>query len=376
MRIIAGCGILLILFYLASSPGPQSFAAQAQASTSATVQRGLAALQANRFSEAESDFSVALEASPHSSEVRADLGIAYYADHKFPQAIDAFEQALKENPALQTPKLLLPLSLAAAGRCDEAEPGLQAEFGSSPDLRLQRVSGLSLQRCQIQGNHLGEADVTTQKLLEKYPHDPDVLYEAGQFYAKLSSSIDLRLMHEQPHDPRTYQLMGNVASAQGNWDEAVHAYRQALQVDPGLQGVHLKIAVLLLTHSSDPNAWHQALIDLNDELQVDPGSAEAEYEIGEVYRKHDQPQSAAAAFQKSLARNPDAVPARVGLAKALQQLGKKEQALAALQPAEQVSPSDPSVRFLLAQIYRSLGNTAQANREEAAFERLQKSPTH
>lgn len=372
---IAGCGILLVL-YLAGSPGAPSFGAQAQASASAMVQQGLAALQANRFSEAEGDFSAALKANPHWPEVRADLGVAYYADHKFPQAIDAFEQALKENPALQTPKLLLPLSLAAAGRCEEAEAGLRTEFAASSDVRLRRVSGLSLQRCLIQDNKLNDADAATQKLLEKYPNDPDVLYEAGQFYAKLSSSIDLRLMHVEPHAPRTYQLMGNVASAQGNWDEAIHAYRQALQADPALQGVHLKIAVLLLTHSPDPNAWRQALTDLNDELRVDPGNAEVEYEIGEVYRKHDQPQPAVAAFQESLARDPNAIPTRIGLAKALQQLGKKRQALATLLPAEQANPSDPSVRFLLAQIYRGLGDASHANLEEAAFERLQKSSTH
>lgn len=114
---IAGCGILLVL-YLAGSPGASSFGAQASAS--ATVQQGLAALQANRFSEAEGDFSAALKANPHWPEVKADLGVAYYADHKFPQAIDAFEQALKENPALQTPKLLLPLSLAAARKPKQA----------------------------------------------------------------------------------------------------------------------------------------------------------------------------------------------------------------------------------------------------------------
>lgn len=108
------------------------------------------------------------------------------------------------------------------------------------------------------------------------------------------------------------------------------------------------------------------------DAHVAPDSAEAECEIGEVYRKHDQPQAAMAAFQKPLAHGPNAVPARIGLAKALQQLVEKRQTWRLCSPAEQTSPSDPAVRFLLAQIYRSFVKAIEAGREEAAFESRQK----
>jgi Flp pilus assembly protein TadD len=51
-------------------------------------------------------------------------------------------------------------------------------------------------------------------------------------------------------------------------------------------------------------------------------------------------------------------------------LGQKTEALSALEPAAKTDPDDPSVHFLLAQIYRELGRAAEAAQEEAEFKRL------
>jgi predicted Zn-dependent protease len=71
---------------------------------------------------------------------------------------------------------------------------------------------------------------------------------------------------------------------------------------------------------------------------------------------------------------PPAVPARLGLAKALRQLDRKREALEALEPTRDTAPDDPAVHFLLAQIYRDLGRTAEAQQEEAKFKKLQRAP--
>ena len=210
-----------------------------------------------------------------------------------------------------------------------------------------------------------------QELLAKYSDDIDVLYEAGQMYAKLSSQIYLRLMKIAPHSARGFQVMGQVAASEGNWEKAVDAYRQAIRLDPNVPGVHLDLAVQLLLHSPDPNAWEQALVELNKELEINPASAEAQYEVGEVYRKHDQPEKAKAAFRAALRLRPGLVEARLGLAKALRQQNQKQEALAALEPARETAPDNAAVRFLLAQLYRDLSRTADSKREEEAFRKLQ-----
>jgi len=367
-RQVTGCA--LFLFLLPAGGFPQ----QSSASVQVEVEQGLEALKGGDLSAAEQHLSAALKLDPTLAEVRANLGLAYYADRQYSKAATEFQEALGHDPSLQTAKSFLPLSQAAVGSCDEALPGLKREFASNPDLKLRRVLGLSLERCAVAAGDRAVADQAAQKLLTDYPDDPDVLYAAGQLYAKLSSELYLRLMKVAPNSPRSYQVMASAAAADGNWKGAIDAYRQALQLEPTMQDLHLQIAILLLTHSPDPNAWQQALTELGEELKVDPTSAEAEYEVGEVHRKHGQLDEAVPAFRRALQLDPAAVPARLGLAKALRQLGRKQEALTALEPARDAAPDDPDVHFVLAQIYRDLGRAAEAQKETAAFQRLQKAP--
>ncbi|HEY6293612.1 MAG TPA: tetratricopeptide repeat protein [Terriglobia bacterium] len=365
------------MLLLISRAFPQA-SPSAQAPAEAEVQQGTEAFQRGDFGAAEQHFLAALKMDPNlpkGAEVRANLGLAYYVDHQYPKAISEFQEALRQDASLQTANSFLPLSLAASGDCAQAIPGLDREFASNPDVKLRRVLGLSLEKCWSDAGRQMEADVAMQKLLAAYPDDPDVLYTAGQLYGRLSSEINLKLLQVAPASPRTYQLMGSVAAADGNWKGAIDAYRKALHLEPNLQGAHLQIAVLLLTNSTEPNAWHEAITELNEELKLNPTSAEAEYEIGEAYRKHQQPEPAVKAFEQALELDPNAVPVRLGLAKALRELGRKPEALAALEPALKSAPGDPAIHFLLAQIYRDLGRTNEAQAETAAFERLQKTTT-
>jgi len=359
-------GFVFFLFLLPALAFPQKPEVEGE------VEQGMEALKRGNFAAAEQHLSAALKIDPTLAEVRANLGLAYYVGHQYREAITEFEEALRRDASVQTAKSFLPLSLAAVGDCEKALPGLEQEFASNADAKLRRILGLSLERCALGTGKESEADQVAQKLLASYPDDPDVLYAAGQLYGRLSSETYLKLMKVAPNSARTYQVMASVAASDGNWKGAVDAYRHALKLEPTLQGAHLQIAVLLVTHSQEPDAWRQALTELNEELKVDPTSAQAEYEMGEVYRKHAQLEPAVAAFRRALQLDPAAVPARLGLAKALRQLERKREALEALEPARDTD--DPGVHFLLAQIYRDLGRVAEAQEEEAKFKKLQPAP--
>jgi tetratricopeptide (TPR) repeat protein len=213
-----------------------------------------------------------------------------------------------------------------------------------------------------------------QELLAKYPDDVDVLYEAGQLYGKLSSQIYLHLMQVAPHTARGYQLTGGVAETDGNWQAAIDAYREALKLEPGLANLHLRIAALTLEHSTDPEAWKQALEELSAELKINPSNPEAEYEVGEAYRKHGDLEQAIPAFRRALHLQPEFVEARIALAKALRQQKQTQEALEVLEPARDSTPPNAAVHFLLAQLYRDAGRTADAQREDALFQQMQKTP--
>jgi tetratricopeptide (TPR) repeat protein len=367
LRCIGLLGLASATLMSASAALSQSLGPQVQSD----LRQGMDALQRGEFGSAEQHLSRVLKARPGLSEVRANLGLAYYADHRYADAVQAFSQALKENASLATAREFLPLSLAGANRCPEAVPGLRRQFASGSDEKLRRIQGLSLQRCLVESGQQAEADQVMQELLAKYPDDVDVLYEAGQMYAKLSSSLYLRLMQIAPHTVRGYQLMGEVSAAQNDWPAAIRSYRQAAKLEPKQPGLHLRLAELMLEHPGSPDDWKQAVEDLKAELEIDPTSADAEYEIGEAYRKHDELEDAEPALRKAIALDPRLPEPRLALAKVLRADHHAQEALSILEPARAAAPDNAAVHFLLAQLYRDVGRTSDAEKEMNAFQRLQ-----
>src|SRR5262249_49775051 len=155
---------------------------------------------------------------------------------------------------------------------------------------------------------------------------------------------------------------------------AIDAYREALKLEPGLANLHLRIAVLMLEHSPEPEAWKLALEELSAELKINPSNPEAEYEIGEAYRKHGDLEQAIPSLRRALKLQPAFVEARSALAKALRQQKQTQEALAVLEPARDSNPANPAVHFLLAQLYRDTGRMEDARKEDALFQQMQTAP--
>jgi predicted Zn-dependent protease len=64
--------------------------------------------------------------------------------------------------------------------------------------------------------------------------------------------------------------------------------------------------------------------------------------------------------------------ARVDRARALVRLGRQPEALPDLLMAEKESPSEPTIHFLLANVYRTQGKTSEAQEEMRTYGTLQR----
>jgi len=336
------------------------------------ARQGEIAFEQKDFRAAEQHFTKALQADPALIDVRSQLARAFYYDHKYEEAVQEYRNVLHRAPAQKGVEPYFSLSLAALGDCREAIPGLKREFSSSSDTSLRRIAGLSLQGCLLNLNNPTEADAVTQKLLALYPQDPDVLYEAGQLYGKLSSSLYLRLVKIAPHSARAFQVLGDAAASDGRWNDAIAAYRKAVQVGPTIPDLHFHLAMLLAQYSSEPDAWKEALEELDKDLSIAPRNPAAEYEIALIWQKHDQPDKAISALRQALKFDPSFVEGRMALARILSEQNRKEEALEVLEPARKTAPDNPSVHYMLARLYMQLGQTSAAKSEQETFERLQR----
>ena len=91
-----------------------------------------------------------------------------------------------------------------------------------------------------------------------------------------------------------------------------------------------------------------------------------------ILEANDSNDEALSEANAAIKRCPTLMQARVDRARALVRLGKQPDALPDLLMAEKDSPREPSIHFLLANVYRSQGNSAEAQKEMQTYGTLQR----
>ena len=147
-------------------------------------ERGEQALSEHRYRDAEQTYKKLQQLSPGTAEVYGRLGLIYFQQRKFAQAVPALRQALKLRPNLPNAGVLLAMSLSELGRFGEALPGLEKGFRQSADSALRRLAGLQLQRAYTGLQRDSKAVEVGLELTRLYPEDPEVLYHTGRLYAR------------------------------------------------------------------------------------------------------------------------------------------------------------------------------------------------
>jgi predicted Zn-dependent protease len=83
-------------------------------------------------------------------------------------------------------------------------------------------------------------------------------------------------------------------------------------------------------------------------------------------------EDALSGLNQAIERCPNLMQARVDRGRALIKLNRQKEALPDLLMAEKDSPKEPSIHFLLSQVYKAGGQTADAQRELHTYAQLQR----
>jgi tetratricopeptide (TPR) repeat protein len=121
------------------------------------------------------------------------------------------------------------------------------------------------------------------------------------------------------------------------------------------------------SHAEDLAAASKAF---EQELQIDPTNANAAYELAEMHRKAAEFDKAQELFALALKHYPGFEEAQVGMGRVLLSLAKPDLALAHLEKAIALDPSDEVPYYQLAQAYGALGNAAGRQKALSEFRRL------
>lgn len=337
------------------------------------AEEGQTALAQGNYPEAEKAYEKLRELQPAMAEVHANLGLIYFQEKKFEQAVPALRQALKLKSSLPRTETLLAISLSELGRYEEALPGLEKAFRQSSDPAIRRMCGLQLLRAYTGLRRDSQAVQTSLELNRLYGHDPEVLYHTGRIYGNFAFLTIQKLAQVAPGSVWRHQAEAEANESLGNYDAAMGEYRQVLAIDPQRPGIHYRIGRTLLARSRQSNSAADVVAaarEFEQELQIDPGSANAAYELGEIHRNAGEFPEAQRFFEAALEHYPDFAEAHLGLASVLTSLRRPELALPHLQKAVALDAGNEVGWYRLSQVQGMLGHSAEQKNAFAEFRRL------
>lgn len=337
------------------------------------AEQGQRALAEGRYAEAEQDFEKLRTLQPRVPEIHANLGLIYFEQRKFDQAIASLRQALKLKPGLMNSENLLAMSLSEIGQYKEAIPGLEKAFHRFPDPETKRMCGLELERAYTGLKDDSRAVEVALQLNRLYPDDPEILYETGKVYGNHAFLTMEKLAQVAPTSVWRHLAAAEAHESQGSYSEAIQEYKEVLRLEPNRPAIHYRIGRSLMGRSwqrSSQEDLTAAEKEYEEELRLNPDNANAAYELGEMRRKGKQNDEALRYFEQAIQHYPNFSEAQLGLAAVLLEKKEPEKALPHAQRAVAVDPENEVCWYRLAKIERSLGNVPEQEKALAEYRRL------
>jgi tetratricopeptide (TPR) repeat protein len=264
-----------------------------------------------------------------------ELSRTYASKRDFDRAISTAQQYLKTDPSSVSGRLTLANAYFMAQRLTEARELamqiLRTEPGQPTALKIKGNAEYLL------GN-TSAAITTFIDLLDRHPDDEEASYMLGRIYYQ-ESRVDQamgqfeRVLKLNPRSYKAYDNLGLCYEAKGDNDGAVRYFLTAIK-----------------------------LVE-NDHPEYDSAYAN----LADLLLKTGDAQKAFDAASKAAKRNPYSARDFFLGAKALDLLGKFDLALNWLQRSAALDPNYPEPEYLLARVYRQLGQPEKAEEARKRF---------
>jgi tetratricopeptide (TPR) repeat protein len=192
------------------------------------------------YQKAEAALEESLQLFPNYSQAQASLASVYYAQHNFLPALELAQEVYEKDPRITDALVTIGDVQMALGNYPEAEAAYQAlseEYATAPVLArlaaFEELTGNPEQALELMGRAASDAlqGGGTKESVAWYVLRVGDLYfnmgqyrEAGRYYEAASRVFD------------RYHLalasLGKVQAAQGNYEEAIVYYQQAINTIP------------------------------------------------------------------------------------------------------------------------------------------------
>jgi tetratricopeptide (TPR) repeat protein len=358
-----------LLFLIVSLAVPLLAAPAGQAPTGASPQSAEDHLQlANRYlSEQKTGLAIAelkqvVALDPANVEARGNLGVLLYFSGDYAGAIPELRAALKAKPDLWKIQALLGMAEDRAGDRQASRDDLETAFPHLADAKVQLEAGEVLADLYSNGDDLEKAAGIVSTLLASRPTDASLLYLSYRIHSDLANRAILTMAMADPSSAELHQAMARELAKQGETDQAIADYREALRINPRLPGAHTELGDLLY-HSQNQKLQAAAASEFQAALDVNPRDEKAELAMGVLAARRGDLKTAYTHDARALQLEPNDSDACTELAKVLIQMDRNDEARQLLESAVQIDPSNYVAHFRLGTLYRQQGKIDEAKQQ-------------
>lgn len=357
---------LVLIASLSFSAGlhAQSVPAATDAQIQKLYEEAKAAEARGDLAGAVSNYEQLLQIAPHLGAAYNNLGALYLRQREYKKAVGVLEKGLKIDPKMPS-GVLLGIALYEMRDYAEARSKLEAAVRANPK---DNNAELFLANALIKLGELERAAEHLRQLSIRQPENQEIWYLLGKVHMKLSEQALSKLNEIDPNSVWAHEISGEVMESMKNYDGALLEYKKAVAMAPGQAGTHYMLGNAYWSL----NMWEPATEQFRAELANDPANCLAQWKIGGmIVEQRGDAAEALSEIQKALDTCPNLTAARLDRARALLKLDRPAEAVKDLEAAEKTDPAETSTHFLLAQAYRALGKTEQAQAEMKLFSRLE-----
>jgi Flp pilus assembly protein TadD len=304
--------------------------------------------------------------NPQDVNAHGDLGVLLFFQNNYPEAITEMRAALRLQPSLWRIEALLGIAEKRTGDPAAAETDLENSFPNLDDINIQKETGLELIEIACANGELEQATAIAAKLEKIAPQDPQVLLASYQVSLQMANQALISMAIAAPDSAQLHMMMGDQLVLQGDSDNAIIQYHEAIRLNPRLPGVHFELAVQL-KGSSDPALRAQAEHEFRTALSVNQADEKAWRGLGEIMAEKGDFPGAKEDYTKALALFPKDSDAETDLAKLLAANGDTKTATSLLESAVRDDPTNIVAHYQLSAVYRKAGRTVDASHEMEQF---------
>jgi tetratricopeptide (TPR) repeat protein len=367
LRRSAGIGASLAVLLLGFCVGARAQSGEDNPRVMQLYGEAKSAEQRGDVAGAVAKYKSILAIAPQIGPAYNNLGALYLKAREYSKAIATLRQGLKVDPTMYSATALLGICYYEDGQYTAAREPLESAVRRNPN---DNNAEFYLASDLIKLRDFGPAAAHLDELTKREPNNQQVWYMLGNVYIQLSEQAFSKIDAINPNSVLSHEVRGDVMASMKNFDGALVEYKKAVDIAPRQPGTHYKLgdAYWQLQDWSDATEQFQA------ELANDPSNCDAQWKLGDILlEQHLRPDEALIDVDKALQTCPYLTQAKEARATALIRLNRGAEAVPDLEAAIKANPDEPRLHFLLAQAYRGIGKTSEANAEMATFAKLEQS---